>query len=582
MERSRHERLSLAAAPAGVWRHPAAGRLGVALDDPRRGRVGRPAGRTGQGLGAGRGARPAARRRRPELALVPLRLRPSRPLGPGDAARRRSLPGGQRLAQWPPARLALRLLRALRLRHHLLPGARQPAGHLLRVADRDRPRPQEARDGHLQRRGQPPLPADGVLQPAGALSLGGADRPLAGGGAGVPRAGRARLAPAPAAARGRRRRGAGSGGAAAQPGRPGHGGRDLLRGQARGRPAAQPRPRIPDPGRAGAEHPLRGDGAAARPLVALADGRPDPPPGDRHSDRERAGVGEGGRGVRLSRCAAPAPVGGLGGACQRLSILHPGRQLPARAAPRPAQPGAVPGRPRPRAGDEPGRAACPRPRPAGGVLPPRRPGRDAGLRRLSADRCLRLPRQPRRGALLRGLRPRAGAGDGRAAPKPALDRALDRARRPALDRRQRIFGRRPFSAPELLHRPGREGDPGEARPQPAGPGRLRRARLPGPGGLDRRRLGGHRRPGTAPGLRVRRPGAAFPRLGCLGRPGPGFASAPRMRVVTRAVSVCQATTRRWRTSSRLASATRPGCCATRPSSSGAASSSPAGAPSPTS
>src|SRR5579884_27688 len=183
------ERLLEPPLPPGGRGYPRPGPVGGHLVLAGRGGGRGPSRRPGEGMGAGSRAPPAGGGGRPLGDLVPDHLPPARPRRPGAAPDRGRVPGHPRVAERPDPGLALRLLRALRLRHHLPPARPEPARDLLRVAHRDRPRPQAPRDGDLQRRRQPALSQLGLVQPARALPLGGPGGPLASGRAGVPGAG---------------------------------------------------------------------------------------------------------------------------------------------------------------------------------------------------------------------------------------------------------------------------------------------------------------------------------------------------------------------------------------------------------
>ena len=270
-----------------------------------------------------------------------------------------------------------------------------------------------------------------------------------------------------------------------------------------------------------------------------------------------------------------------------------GSQLPARAAPRPAHLRAAAGRPRPGPGDQPRRAPGPRPRPAGGVLPARRPGRHARLRRLPADRRLRLPRDPEEGRffeasvreqvpeLVELLRNR---------PSIALWTAHDDppwiAANASLADVHSV--RQNYSIDQEARGLFEKLDP--SRPALAGSGDLDSQVG---AGLGSGGLAGDRRARAAPRLRVRCPGAAHGGLAGLGRPRPRLAGRrrrpglalrrlPALRLDRERRRPAPPTTSRWPPTSRPARPTRPGSSATRPTSSGCASSSPAGEPSPTS
>ena len=363
--------MPLASLPAGLQRRPGPGPLGGPLDLAGRGRGRGPARRSWRGLGADRGAGAAGRLRRSFGSLVSNAVSTAGPQRARDAPSRGRLPGHQRLAQRPPARLPLRLLRPLRVRCHLPAARPEPPGHLLRVADRDRPLAEAPRDGRVQRRRQPALSELGVVQPAGGVPVGGPRRAMAPRGAGIPGAGGTGLGAAPAPPGSGRCRQAGGRGADAQPGRPRDGRRGAGGGHRPGHGTAPPQAPVPGGGRSRANGLDDAQRDGRSPLVALADRGAHPVPLYDHGHRGGQGVLEGRGHFRLS---------GRPGACrprrlerdrQRAADLLAGCQLHARHPARPAQRGDLRQRPEAGPGGQPGCPARPRARAAGGVLPPR-------------------------------------------------------------------------------------------------------------------------------------------------------------------------------------------------------------------
>src|SRR5437870_7988680 len=119
-QRAPLERLPFPPAPAALGRDPRAQRLGSDLDAAGRRRGRAPDERYGRGLAADRGPAAAGRARGQTGGLVPHRIPAAGPFGTRAVAQWRRVSRHARVAQRQAARLALRLLRALRLTSHAL------------------------------------------------------------------------------------------------------------------------------------------------------------------------------------------------------------------------------------------------------------------------------------------------------------------------------------------------------------------------------------------------------------------------------------------------------------------------------
>src|ERR1700682_1076527 len=115
------ERLPLLSAAAAFGGHSRAELVGGGVDVSRRGRGGAPDHRSRIRLEADRSAAPAVRSSGTPIHLVSHGIPAPRSCRARRAADRRSISGHQRVAQRQASRVALRVLRSVRLCHHALP-----------------------------------------------------------------------------------------------------------------------------------------------------------------------------------------------------------------------------------------------------------------------------------------------------------------------------------------------------------------------------------------------------------------------------------------------------------------------------